>query len=79
LQARPFAGAGGRVPRVNCLDACNHSNVVALRSQRHGEIWFGGLANDAARHALMKFVRAGASGDVPADLRPLRFVPSPNS
>jgi hypothetical protein len=28
---------------------------------------------------LMKFVRAGASGDVPADLLPLRFVPSPNS
>jgi len=27
----------------------------------------------------MKFVRAGASGDVPADLLPLRFVPSPNS
>ena len=27
----------------------------------------------------MKFVRAGASGDVPADLLALRFVPSPNS
>jgi hypothetical protein len=26
----------------------------------------------------MRFVRAGASGDVPADLLPLRFVPSPN-
>ena len=27
----------------------------------------------------MKFVRAGASSDVRADLLPLRFVPSPNS
>jgi hypothetical protein len=27
----------------------------------------------------MKFVRAGVSGEVPADLLPLRFVPSPNS
>jgi hypothetical protein len=50
-----------------------------LCSERHGKIWFGGLANDAAHHALMKFVRAGANGDVPADLLPLRFVPSPNS
>jgi hypothetical protein len=49
-----------------------------MRSQRHGKIWFGDLANDAAHHALMKFVRAWASGDVPADLMPLRFVPSPN-
>jgi hypothetical protein len=27
----------------------------------------------------MKFVRAGEGGDVPADLLPLRFMPSPNS
>jgi predicted metal-binding protein len=48
--------------RVNCIHACRHSNVVVVRSQRHGKIWFGGLADEAAHHALMRFVRAGAVG-----------------
>ncbi len=73
------ADAGGRVLRVNCLDACSYSNVVVVRSPRHGKMWFGGLADDATHQALMRFVRAEVNGDVPADLLPLRFVPSPNS
>jgi predicted metal-binding protein len=54
--------ACGRILRVNCIHACRHSNVVVVRSQRHGKIWFGGLADEAAHHALMRFVRAGAVG-----------------
>jgi len=69
--------AGGKLLRVNCLDACSHSNVVVLRTQNHGRIWFGGLADEASHEALVAFVRAGARGEIPPSLRHLQFTPTP--
>lgn len=68
--------AGGRLHRVNCLDACIRSNVVVLRTHDQGKIWLGDLVDDESNEALLSFIRAGTRGEMPLDLGKLRFTPT---
>ena len=62
---------------VDCLDACDRSNVVVLRrgvgKARDRDTWLGGVLSDKASTALVAFVAAGAEGDLPPALAGLRF------
>lgn len=60
---------------VDCLDACERSNVVVLRRGKgaKGDTWLGGVLSERASEALVAYVAAGAQGELPDAVRGLRF------
>lgn len=62
---------------VDCLDACDRSNVAVLRRRgapvRERDTWLGGLLTERATEALAAWVRDGAPAHLPPALAGLRF------
>lgn len=78
--------SGGRV-RVqvsDCLDACEHSNVVVMRPSRAGRrrggrpVWLGWVLDEPAVAEVVAWVEAGGPGmaEPPASLTLHEFRPS---
>jgi len=69
------APSGVEVRVVDCLDACDRSNVVVLRRGKgsKGDTWLGGVLTERASEALVGYVAAGAQGELPDAVRGLRF------
>jgi len=66
--------AGARLWAVDCLDCCERSNVVVVRTRGQRQ-WFGEMLADADVDALADWLRGGAPGDAPAGLLPHMFDP----
>lgn len=75
--------AGARVRVTDCLDACEHSNVVVVspspEARRAGArpVWLSGVLREDDTDALGEWVRAGGPGVVapPGMLDLLEFRP----
>lgn len=64
---------------VDCLDVCEHSNVVVVRDDAGRRRWFGEMLGDQEIEAITAWLGDGATGDVPVRLARREFVPSPPS
>lgn len=74
MQAAIDGVSGAKLFTVDCLDQCDRSNVVVVRS--HGERrWFGDMLDDGTVSALADWLAAGGTGGVPADLDAHGFDP----
>ena len=62
---------------VDCLDECDHSNVVVLRGAEgrpaERDTWLGGVLTERATAALTQWVADGAEGALPPAVAGLRF------
>ena len=62
---------------VDCLDACDRSNVVVLRGAAgraaERDTWLGGVLGERAIGALAGWIGAGARGQLPPAVAGLRF------
>lgn len=65
---------GAKVWAVDCLNSCERSNVVVVRSDGKRR-WFGEMLADDDVETLARWLRAGAPGDAPIDLLPHVFDP----
>jgi len=61
---------------VDCLDLCEHSNVVVVRDDAGRRRWFGEILGDAEIDAFADWLGVGATGDVPVILARREFVPA---
>lgn len=76
------AGSGAASVRVvDCVDACDHSNVIVVGPSRRGRelggrpVWLGAVLADEDVDHVLAWVSAGGPGvvDVPGPLLPLMF------
>jgi predicted metal-binding protein len=73
---------GVEVRIVDCLDACERSNVALVR--RHGlprkerDTWLGGLLTPGATNALVDWLKDGAIGVLPARVEAHAFDNRPS-
>jgi predicted metal-binding protein len=62
---------------VDCLDACERSNVAVLRRPgapaKERDTWLGGLLTDKATAALADWLREGGAAVLPTQLASLCF------
>ena len=65
---------GAKVWAVDCLDSCERSNVVVVRTSGRRR-WFGEMLADSDVAILAEWLRSGALGDTPTDLLPHIFDP----
>ena len=65
---------GAKVWAVDCLNSCERSNVVVVRTNGRRR-WFGEMLADSDVEVLAGWLRAGAPGDTPTDLLPHIFDP----
>jgi len=65
---------GAKVWAVDCLDSCERSNVVVVRTNGQRR-WFGEMLADADVEILADWLRSGAPGETPTDLLPHIFDP----
>ena len=65
---------GAKVWAVDCLDSCERSNVVVVRTSGRRR-WFGEMLADADVEVLAEWLRSGASAETPTDLLPHVFDP----
>jgi hypothetical protein len=65
---------GAKVWAVDCLDSCERSNVVVVRTSGQRR-WFGEMLTDADVETLAGWLRSGAPGETPTDLLPHIFDP----
>jgi len=65
---------GAKVWAVDCLNSCERSNVVVVRTDGRRR-WFGEMLADDDVETLAGWLRAGAPGDTPTDLLPHVFDP----
>jgi hypothetical protein len=65
---------GGQLWEVECLGACERSNVVVVRSAGHRR-WFGPILDEPITSALATWLSAGAPGDPPEPLLSHEFAP----
>lgn len=71
IRARLAAAAesiGGRSRSVGCLDVCERSNVVVVKTRHAGSFWVGGVLDEPIVCALESWVRQGAPLPVPATI-----------
>ncbi|MEO6125930.1 MAG: hypothetical protein ABIR32_19695 [Ilumatobacteraceae bacterium] len=61
---------------VDCLDLCEHSNVVVVRDGSGHRRWFGEMLHDDDITALTRWLGGGAVDDVPVSLARREFVPT---
>src|SRR3954447_24165364 len=76
---RSLTGAIANVPGaklwpVDCLNSCERSNVVVVRSNGRRR-WFGEMLADTDVQVLADWLRNGAPGETPTDLLPHIFDP----
>lgn len=82
-RAASAAGGGTRVLVVDCLDACDSSNVVVLRPPRarrvHGArpVWLGGVVTEQRTGQVCAWLERGGpeAEELPADLLDAAFRP----
>jgi predicted metal-binding protein len=85
LEHAAAAHPGVELRVVDCLDACERSNVAVLRRPgapaRERDTWIGGVLTEKATAALADWLRDGGTAELPAPLAGLRFrrVPSRRS
>jgi len=65
---------GAKVWAVDCLDSCERSNVVVVRTSGQRR-WFGEMLGDSDVATLADWLRSGATGETPTDLLPHIFDP----
>jgi len=65
---------GAKVWAVDCLNSCERSNVVVVRTAGKRR-WFGEMLADDDVETLAGWLRVGAPGDTPTDLLPHVFDP----
>ncbi|MCW2675209.1 MAG: hypothetical protein JWR70_249 [Modestobacter sp.] len=62
---------------VDCLDACERSNVAVLRRPgvpaKDRDTWLGGLLTEKATAALADWLREGGTAELPQQVAGLRF------
>ncbi|MGD9530772.1 hypothetical protein [Pseudonocardia sp.] len=83
-QLATLRAAGTRVRVTDCLDACEHSNVVVVSPSSDGRragarpVWLSGVLREDDTEAVGAWVRAGGPGVVapPGMLDLLTFTPS---
>ena len=77
LEETAAAQPGVELRVVDCLDECDRSNVVVLRtrglSPRERDTWLGGLLTTRATTALAGWITDGAAGPLPDAVAGLRF------
>lgn len=61
------AEGGGRVILTRCLDVCERSNVVVVKTAQHTH-WFGDVLRPEQTEALSAFLRSGGASAPPAEL-----------
>lgn len=62
-----------RVRTADCLDACEHSNVVVVKPRGHKPVWLGFVLQDATMDDLERWLTEG--GPMPAALELNRIEP----
>ncbi|QFZ17296.1 hypothetical protein [Saccharothrix syringae] len=69
------AASGGRVSlrTADCLDACEHSNVVVVKPRGQKPVWLGFVLHDAVMDDLERWLVEG--GPMPAALELNRIAP----
>lgn len=83
-QLDALRAAGARVRVTDCLDACEHSNVVVVSPSREGRlagarpVWLSGVLREDDTEAVGEWVRSGGPGVAapPGMLDLLEFRPS---
>lgn len=82
-QLQRLARAGVRVRVAQCLDVCEHSNVMVVHPrpdarQRGGRpVWVGGILDEAAEEQVVSWAVKGGPGtaEFPETLRPYVIEP----
>lgn len=79
LRAAVDAAPGAALRVTRCLDACQHSNLVVLRTVEEGRrrtVWLGEMLAEADTEALCRWIVAGgAKPPLPAALLRRRVEP----
>ena len=73
--------SGARLVVVDCLDACDRSNVVVVRPRGRGTprpVWLGDVLDPARTEAVAEWAQAGGPGAAPLPtlLEPCLFTPT---
>ena len=61
-QVAQLEAAGLRVRIADCLDVCEHSNVVVVHGHGVRPVWLGGVLDDASTSQVADWVSAGGPG-----------------
>jgi predicted metal-binding protein len=61
------AQSGGRVIRTRCLDVCDRSNVVVVKTAKT-TYWFGGVLSAEQTSAVAAFIQSGGVAPAPTEL-----------
>jgi predicted metal-binding protein len=81
LEDAAAAHPGVELRVVDCLDACERSNVAVLRwpgaPAKERDTWLGGLLTKKATAALAEWLRDGGAAELPVPLVGLRFRREP--